>query len=212
MKTDPPAQPSESGGISRRWFFKGIGATGLLTAAATRVEAVAKEIAAADSEKRHGPGELPVVLRINGETHKLQLEPRTTLLEALREKTPLTGAKEVCDRATCGACTVLVGGMPVYACMKLAIDSQAAEITTIEGLSKSGELTALQKAFVEKDALMCGYCTPGFVMTLAAFLKENPKPTPEEVRAACTGNLCRCGTYPNVFKAALAAAQGGSDV
>jgi aerobic-type carbon monoxide dehydrogenase small subunit (CoxS/CutS family) len=129
-----------------------------------------------------------------------------TLLDLLRNRTDLTGTKEVCDRATCGACTVWLDGTPVYSCMTLAIEAQRREITTIEGLSKGGELTPVQKAFVNCDGLQCGFCTPGFVMSVTALLKQKPKPTEEDVRKACSGNLCRCGTYPRVFAAALEAA------
>ena len=116
-----------------------------------------------------------------------------TLLEALRTSAGLTGAKEPCDRATCGACTVLLDDVPVYACSLLAIEAQGAEITTIEGLAKTGQLTQLQQAFVDKDGLQCGYCSPGFVMTLTALLRKNPHPTEAEIRKACSGILCRCG-------------------
>ncbi len=145
---------------------------------------------------------MPVTLKVNGQTLKLQLEPRVTLLDALRNYSSLTGAKEGCDRASCGACTVLMDDLPIYACQKLAIEAQGHAITTVEGLSRNGELSDVQKAFCEKDALMCGYCTPGFVMSVTALLKKNPHPTAEEVRHACAGNLCRCGTQPRILEAA----------
>jgi aerobic-type carbon monoxide dehydrogenase small subunit (CoxS/CutS family) len=129
-----------------------------------------------------------------------------TLLEALRNHSNLTGAKEVCDRGTCGACTVLLDDKPVYSCSKLAIDSQNAKITTVEGLAKNGKLTPVQQAFIDQDALMCGFCTPGFIMSVTALLKQNPRPTADQVKHACSGNLCRCGTYPRVLQAALKAA------
>jgi len=137
---------------------------------------------------------VPVTLKVNGETLKLRLEPRVTLLDALRNYSSLTGAKEGCDRASCGACTVLLGDLPIYACQKLAVEAQGQEITTVEGLAKPGKLTKVQQAFLEKDALMCGYCTPGFVMSVTALLKQNPHPTAADVKRACAGNLCRCGT------------------
>jgi xanthine dehydrogenase YagT iron-sulfur-binding subunit len=193
-------------GISRRSFFKGLGATGLVSAAASRVKAVAEDIEKFNDEKVLGPGAVPVTLKINGETKTFEVEPRVTLLDVLRNRTALTGAKEVCNRAPCGACTVLLDGRPVYACMRLAIDSQGLEITTVEGLGRDGALTAVQSAFVKQDALMCGYCTPGFVMSVTALLAENPHPSKADVRRACSGNLCRCGTYPRVFTAALEAA------
>jgi len=190
---------------SRRSFLKGIG-TSAVAAAASRVEAVASELAQANAEKVHGPGAVPVTLRINGKEVVLHLEPRVTLLDALRNYSNHTGAKEVCDRGTCGACTVLLDDIPIYSCMKLAIDSQGRGITTVEGIAQSGRLSSLQQSFVDADALMCGYCTPGFVMSLTALLKRNPKPSLEEIGEACEGNLCRCGTYPRVMAAAQRAA------
>jgi aerobic-type carbon monoxide dehydrogenase small subunit (CoxS/CutS family) len=118
----------------------------------------------------------------------------------------LTGTKEVCDRATCGACTVLLDGEPIYSCMKLAIEAQGHKITTVEGLAKDGVLTPVQQAFVECDASMCGFCTPGFVLSVTALLQRNPKPSADEVKHACAGNLCRCGTHPHILQAAQKAA------
>jgi len=205
---DKPDRPNETGligSLSRRNFLKSLGATAVATAAA-RAKATAEELEKFNAEKIAGPDAVPMTLRINGENKTLTLEPRVTLLDALRNHTNLTGSKEVCDRASCGACTVLIDGMPTYSCMKLAIEAQGREITTIEGVAKNGELTPLQKAFVDCDGMQCGYCTPGFVMSLTALLKKNPKPNEEEIRKACSGNLCRCGTYPRVFAAALEAA------
>ncbi|OHE80888.1 MAG: hypothetical protein A3G75_14340 [Verrucomicrobia bacterium RIFCSPLOWO2_12_FULL_64_8] len=193
-----------SGGVTRRSFLKGLGASAV-SAAALAAEGVAEELAKANAEKVQGPHPVPMSLRINGETHNLQLEPRVTLLEALRTHVGLTGPKESCDRASCGACTVLLNGVPLYACSMLAIEAQGAEITTIEGLNRNGELTPIQQALVDHDGLQCGYCSPGFVMTLTALLRRNPRPTEADVRAACAGNLCRCGAYPRIFAAALAA-------
>jgi len=146
------------------------------------------------------------VLNVNGQKLRLSLEPRVTLLDALRNYSSLTGAKEGCDRASCGACTVLVDGAPVYSCQKLAIESQGQAITTVEGLAPDGELSPVQKAFVEKDALQCGYCTPGFVLSATALLANNPRPTPAEIKHACSGNLCRCGTHPHIVAAVQQAA------
>jgi xanthine dehydrogenase YagT iron-sulfur-binding subunit len=143
---------------------------------------------------------------VNGQPLKLQLEPRVTLLEALRDHSPLTGAKEVCDRATCGACTVLLEGTPIYACSMLAIEAQGRAITTVEGLAREGKLSPVQQAFGDEDASMCGYCTPGFVLSVTGLLNQNPHPTADEVKHACAGNLCRCGTYPRMLRAALRAA------
>jgi aerobic-type carbon monoxide dehydrogenase small subunit (CoxS/CutS family) len=190
--------------VSRRNFLKGLG-TSAVSAAALGADGVARELAVANAERVHGPAEVPLTLTINGEARTFQLEPRVTLLEALRLHAGYTGAKEVCERATCGACTVLLDGVPVYACMMLAIEAQGRAITTVEGISRQG-LTPLQQAIVESDGLQCGYCTPGFVMSLTALLKKNPHPTEAEVRKACSGHLCRCGSYPRVFAAALKAA------
>jgi len=201
MATDPPSRSA----VSRRDFFKGLGATAVATAA-QRADAVAGELQKFNAEKIQGPGPVPVQLLINGQSHALEIEPRVTLLDVLRNHLPLTGAKEVCDRATCGACTVWLDGTPVYACMVLAVEAQGVKITTIEGISPNGKLTKLQEAFVSCDGLQCGYCTPGFVMSLSALLERNPRPTEADVRKACSGNLCRCGSYPRIFEAALQAA------
>ena len=197
--------PEHGFSVSRRSFLKTFG-TSAAVAATGQLDAVAQELSKADAEKLNGPGPVPMTLNVNGKSLKLELEPRVTLLEALRNHSALTGAKEVCDRATCGACTVLLDDTPVYSCSKLAIEAQGHAITTVEGLAKDGQLTPVQQAFVQEDALMCGYCTPGFVMSVTALLKKNPHPTAEQVKTACSGNLCRCGTYPRVMKAALKAA------
>ena len=193
--------------VDRRTFLKGIG-TSAVAVASVQVGAMADEInkaAGPGGASPQGPGAVPVTLTINGEKKDFQLEPRVTLLDALRNYGPLTGAKEVCDRGTCGACSVLIDGKLTYSCMKLAIDAQGHEITTIEGLAKNGQLTPVQQAFIDCDALMCGFCTPGLVMATTALLAANPKPTVDEIKRACSGNLCRCGTYPHVIKAALKA-------
>src|SRR6266850_1261524 len=196
---------NDSFSLSRRTFLKTFGSSAAVAATA-QVDAVAAELEKVNAEKVVGPGTVPITLNVNGKQIKLQVEPRVTLLEALRMHSPLTGAKEVCDRGTCGACTMLMDDVSVYACSKLAIDSQNAKITTIEGLAKDGKLTPVQQAFIDQDALMCGFCTPGFIMSVTALLKQNPRPTAEQVKHACSGNLCRCGTYPRVLQAALKAA------
>jgi len=121
----------------------------------------------------------------------------------------ITGPKLVCDQGTCGACTVIMDGKPVYSCLVLAVDAVGSKLTTVEGLGTPENMSAVQNAFVEHDGLMCGFCTPGFVTTVSAYLKQNSNPTLDEVREACKGNFCRCGTYPRVFEAALAAAKAG---
>ena len=198
-------EPENLGAHSRRTFFKSLGTVAVTTATA-QMQSVAAEIEKANTEKIIGPAAVPVTLTVNGEKLKLLLEPRVTLLDALRNYSSLTGAKEGCDRATCGACTVLLGDTPIYSCQKLAIEAQGVEITTIEGLAKDGKLSKVQTAFIEKDALQCGYCTPGFVMSVTALLKKNFHPTADDVKHACAGNLCRCGCHPHILQAALKAA------
>jgi len=202
--SDHPSAASAllSGRVSRRDFLRGLGTTAV-SAAALGAQGFASELAQANAEKIRGPGAVPITLFVNGERRALTVEPRVTLLEALRLHAGLTGTKESCDRATCGACTVLFNGDPVYACSMLAIEAQGAEIETIEGLTKSGELTRLQRAFVDQDGLQCGFCTPGYAMTLTALLRKNPHPTEAEIRRACAGNLCRCGSQPRIVAAAL---------
>jgi aerobic-type carbon monoxide dehydrogenase small subunit (CoxS/CutS family) len=170
------------------------------------------EAQAAEKEKQAGrslSGNIPLTLDVNNQKRTVNVEPRTTLLNALRNHVQpnVTGPKVVCDMGTCGACTVLLNGKPVYSCLVLAVDSVGKKITTVEGLGNPETMNPVQSAFVEKDALMCGFCTPGFVTTISAYLKKNPNPTLAEVREACKGNFCRCGTYPRVFEAALAAAK-----
>lgn len=199
------SKPRDGLTVSRRSFLRTFGTTAAVAATA-QVDAVAQQLANANAETPVGPQAVPVALTVNGKSLRLQLEPRVTLLEALRDHANLTGSKEVCDRATCGACTVLLDGTPIYSCSKLAVDSQGHQITTIEGLAENGKLTKVQQAFVEQDALMCGYCTPGFVMSVTALLNKNARPNAEEVKHACAGNLCRCGTYPRIMQAAFKAA------
>lgn len=200
---------------SRRRFLKGVGIVGAGAAVADHLllnhETEAAEAAGAGT--RPVSGTLNVALDVNGQKRSVSVEPRTTLLNALRNQLdpPLTGAKLVCDAGTCGACTVLVDGKPAYSCLVLAVDAVGRKLTTVEGLGSPEKMNAVQSAFVEQDALMCGFCTPGFVTTISAYLKKNPNPTLAEVREACKGNFCRCGTYPRVFEAALAAATKRSD-
>jgi aerobic-type carbon monoxide dehydrogenase small subunit (CoxS/CutS family) len=153
-----------------------------------------------------GPGPVPVELDVNGRVHRLTIEPRVVLVDALRERLGLTGTKSVCGRGACGACTVLVDGDAVCSCLTLAAEVQGRKITTIEGLASDGRLAPIQNAFVAADALQCGFCTSGMVMSCKALLDRNPKPSREEIRHAVAGNLCRCGTYPHVFDAVEQAA------
>lgn len=193
------------GAHSRRTFLKSLGTVAATTATA-RVTSVAAELEKVNAEKIVGPNAVPVTLKVNGEKLKLLIEPRVTLLDALRNYSSFTGAKEGCDRASCGACTVLLGDAPIYSCQKLAIETQGHEITTVEGLTTNQKLSKVQQAFLDQDALMCGYCTPGFLMSITALLKRNPRPNTADVRHACAGNLCRCGTQPRILQAALQAA------
>lgn len=206
---------SPGGSLSRRQFLRGVGSS----MAATAVLATGAELEERPAEAAVAPEEVPpasgarlkgtvrVTLNINGEERTADVEPRTTLLNTLRDHLDLTGAKKVCDRGSCGGCTVLVNGKPVYSCMMLAVDAQGKKIVTVEGLGTPDHMHPVQEAFVEHDALMCGFCTPGFVVSCAALLQKNPNPTLAQVKAACAGNVCRCGTYPRVFEAALAAAK-----
>jgi xanthine dehydrogenase YagT iron-sulfur-binding subunit len=166
--------------------------------------ATAKEQNAAESAV--GPDPVPMTLRVNDRTYTFRLEPRVTLASALRDHLDLTGTKLICDRGACGGCTVLLDGEPVVSCMVLAVTAQGKAIRTVEGLAKSDEqLDSLQVAFIAHDALQCGYCTPGMLMSCRALLNRSPKPTLAEIKTAVSGNVCRCGTYPHVFAAVLAA-------
>jgi xanthine dehydrogenase YagT iron-sulfur-binding subunit len=196
--------------VSRRGFIRGVGlGSGALGAGVLERDAEAQAPAA----KVVGPGPVPITLDINNKLHKIAIEPRVTLLDALRDHLGITGAKKVCDRATCGACTVLLDGKAVYACTLLAIEAQGKKIRTIEGISSDGKYDPITKAFVEHDAQQCGFCTPGFVMATKALLDEHPNPSPEEIKLGLGGNLCRCGTYIGMHKAVQQAAKemkGGS--
>jgi aerobic-type carbon monoxide dehydrogenase small subunit (CoxS/CutS family) len=194
--------------VTRRGFLKGAGLTAAGAAILESGLVGASEAASeASSPIVVGPGRVPVMLNINGASRRLEVEPRTTLAEALRFELGLTGTKVVCDRGSCSACTIWLDGTPVCSCMTLALDATGRSITTIEGLAQGETLHPVQEAFVEYDATQCGYCTPGMVMSCAALLKRNPNPTLEDVKTATSGNLCRCGTYPKVFEATLAAAK-----
>lgn len=188
-------------GLSRRDFLR-------ISGVSAAAPLVAKAGALAEAEagvQEFGPGKAPVTLNVNGKKLSAQLEPRVTLLDALRDQWELTGAKRVCDRGTCGACTVLLDDKAVYACSVLAIDAQDHQITTVEGLGEPGRLHPVQQAFVDNDAQQCGFCTPGFVVAMKALLDRHPNPTPEQVKQGLGGNFCRCGTYAGM-RAAVAQA------
>jgi xanthine dehydrogenase YagT iron-sulfur-binding subunit len=204
-KPPNPRHPEEApipdpAGVSRRTFLKSAGAgaaaTGILSGTAQPAHAAVL-----------GPDAVPLALKVNGTSRTVTVEPRVTLLRALRNHLDLTGCKEVCDRGGCGACTVLLDGDPVCSCLMLAADAVGHEITTVEALGTPEKLSPLQAAFVECDALQCGFCTPGFVVSGTALLKRNPNPSLEEVKDGLAGNLCRCGTYSRVFEAVQKAAQ-----
>lgn len=192
-------------GLSRRTFLKvsGISLSVPLVMGHRVIKVSGAEV------KLFGPGKVPIQLTINGKTLSAQVEPRVTLLDALRNELDLTGAKRVCDRATCGACTMIVDGKPVYSCSVLAIEAQGKSITTVEGLMQGDNLHPVQQAFIDNDAQQCGFCTPGFVVASKAFLDKNPNPTPEQIQKGLGGNLCRCGTYMGVRAAVAQAAQKG---
>ena len=191
-----------SAGVSRRAFIQTVGvsaAAGAIRTGAAR--AMAPE--GADGPAVLGPEPVRATLRVNGEVMVAHIEPGTTLLEALRERLDLTGSKPVCERGSCGACSVLVDGKVVASCMMLALDATDAEITTVEGLGTPEALDPVQAAFIKHDALQCGFCTPGLVIAARALLNQYPKPTLLQIKKGLAGNICRCGTYTNVFNAVL---------
>jgi aerobic-type carbon monoxide dehydrogenase small subunit (CoxS/CutS family) len=188
--------------FTRRSFLKTAG----VGAAATTLVGVEARGATAQVL---GPGAVALTLEVNGVARPVTVEPRVTLLDALRNHLDLTGAKPVCERGGCGACTVLLDGQPVNSCLMLAADAEGRAITTVEGLGSPEKLSPLQAAFVEKDALQCGFCTPGFVVAGTALLARNAHPTRDEVKAGLAGNLCRCGTYGRIFEAVEAASKAG---
>jgi len=198
-----PSDRTPSQGFSRRTFLKSVG----LSAAATGLAAAAAEDVRAAQPTILGPDPVPLSLTVNGRVLTVTVEPRVTLLRALRNHLGLTGAKEVCERGACGGCTVLLDGAPICACLLLAADAVGHEIITVEGLGAPDQLSPVQAAFVECDALQCGFCTPGFVVASTALLRQNPHPSPEEIKAGLAGNLCRCGTYGRIFEAVQRAAQ-----
>lgn len=189
-------------GFSRRDFLRGSGAV----AAATAVSQEARVALAQEKGKTVASGPQTITLNVNGKDHQVKVEPRTTLLEALRNQLDLTGAKPICTDGSSGGATILVDGKPMQANTMLALQATGKKLTTVEGLAGD----AVPKAFVECDAQQCGFCTPGFVVGVRAFLNLNPKATEEEIRKGLNGNLCRCGTYANVIQAALKVVKGGA--
>ena len=191
--------------ISRREFLH---SSALTTAGAAVAGAPTMVVqpAAEQGAALAGPGPVSISISVNGVAQALEVEPRTTLAEALRGPLGLTGTKIACNRGACSACTVLLDGAPVCSCMVLAIEVGSRNVTTIEGLAQGDTLHPVQVAFIEHDALQCGFCTPGMVLSCAALLRHTPQPSARDVRNAISGHVCRCGTYPHVIVATLAAA------
>src|SRR5437868_15414525 len=189
-------------GVSRRDFLKSAGVGGLATAVTS---AGVTDVEAQAGPRVIGPGDVPVSLTVNGKRLDLKIEPRVTLLDALRNRADLTGNKRVCDRGACGACTMIVDGRTVYSCSTLAIEVQGKQIRTVDGLANGASLHPVQQAFCDVDALMCGFCTPGFVMATVALLEKIPNPTEQQIRHGLDGNICRCGTFVRILEAANAA-------
>jgi len=189
-------------GFSRRDFLKTAG-VGSLASAVTATGVV--DAAAQTGPRVVGPGEVPISLMVNGKRVDLRIEPRVTLLDAIRNRADLTGNKRVCDRGTCGACTMIVDGRTVYSCSTLAIETQGKQIRTVDGLSTGNTLHPVQQAFCDVDALMCGFCTPGFVVATVALLEKYPNATPAQARRELDGNICRCGTFVRILEAAMKA-------
>lgn len=215
-KDDQEAQSHQKSpkrqGVSRRGFLT---RAGLTAAGAVILEnnLLGKDEVAAQSQTApqvFGPDKVSVTLRVNGTNRQINVEPNMTLADALLFELNLTGTKIVCNRGACSACTVMLDDTLVCSCMTMVLDVGDRQITTIEGLAQEEQLHPVQAAFIEYDAAMCGYCTPGMVMSCAALLERNPNPSLEDVQTATSGNLCRCGTYPKVFEATLAVAKANS--
>lgn len=206
-----PAGSDRREGITRRSFLTG---SGLATAAGTSLGASISSDSEVSAQPggatAFGPGPVRIELTVNGRKIGVAVEPRVTLLDALRNYLDVTGCKRVCDRGTCGACTVMVDGRPIYACTMLAIEARGKQVTTAESLAVGDRLDPVPAAFVRCDAQQCGFCTPGFVVALRAALNKNPQATAAELEAAVAGNICRCGTYEQMRQAiALLVQQGG---
>ncbi len=200
-------EPTSSlGKLSRRSFLSHMGAAGVATAATTvaPLAAIAEQEQKTESLTQAIPGTMPITLRVNGTVHNVQIDPRATLLDTLRETLHLTGTKKGCDHGQCGACTVHVNGRRVNSCLAFAGMQQNVEITTIEGLGQPGHLHPMQEAFVAHDGYQCGYCTSGQIMSAVAFVKEPWGTTDTDVKEGMSGNICRCGAYPNIVAAVQA--------
>ncbi len=189
---------------SRRDFLKGMGVS---SAAAAVSSALAPELAAETGPLVKGIREGVIQIQVNEKRYRLAVKSHWTLLDVLRRELGLTGTKKTCDRASCGACTVLLDGKPVYACTTLALEANGHKITTIEGLSEGDKLHPIQERFIREDALQCGFCTPGMIMSTKALLEANPRASVEEIKEALSGNICRCAAYPKITKAVLSLTQ-----
>ena len=206
--SDTKKTESQKKPVSRRSFLKGAGVTTAGTVAlGTGLLSFTSPDEKANKAAVLGPDEVSMTINVNGKDYTVVVEPRTTLAEMLREELHLTGTKVGCDRGACSACTVLLDDKPICSCLTLALDVEGKSVLTVEGLAENGKLHPVQEAFIEHDATMCGFCTPGMVMSCTALLKRNPNPTLDDVKEATSGNFCRCGTHPKVFEAALAAAR-----
>jgi xanthine dehydrogenase YagT iron-sulfur-binding subunit len=195
------------GRVSRRSFLSHLGAAGIAATASPVLAATSTPVSSGRhqvSESSAPAGTIPVTLRVNGQSHVLQLDPRTTLLDCLRENLDLTGTKKGCDHGQCGACTVHVNGQRVNSCLSFAVMHSKDEITTIEGIGQPDHLHPMQAAFVEHDGYQCGYCTSGQIMSAVALLAEPVGPSDDDVKQAMYGNICRCGAYPNIVAAVQA--------
>jgi xanthine dehydrogenase YagT iron-sulfur-binding subunit len=186
--------------VSRRDFLKSASVGGIVTAVTGVAEVEAQTSA---GPQIVGPAEVPVQLNVNGKRIDLRIEPRVTLLDALRMRADLTGNKRGCDRGACGACTMIVDGRTVYSCSTLAIEVQGKKIRTVDGLAEGNKLHPVQQAFCDADAMMCGFCTPGFVMATVGLLEKYPNATTEQMYKGLDGNICRCGTFPRIMEAAM---------
>ncbi len=201
---EPESRQPLLGRVSRRSFLSHLGAAGLAATTQPLLAGSPATVAPSTSAQDEAPsiaGSVPVTLKVNGKEHRLQIEPRTTLLDCIREDLQLSGTKKGCDHGQCGACTVHVNGRRVNSCLSLAIMHQGEEITTIEGIGQPGNLHPMQAAFIEHDGYQCGYCTSGQIMSGVALMKENVGPTDDDVKNAMYGNICRCGAYPNIVAA-----------
>jgi xanthine dehydrogenase YagT iron-sulfur-binding subunit len=204
---------SGNSGWSRRHFLKGVGAAAIATDTILQRVEKAGAADAVDPAAVNTPisGSIPITLNVNGQQRQVTVEPRTTLVSALRDRLDpaITGPKIGCNMGTCGACTVILNGKTAYGCSVLAIDAVGKEISTVEGFGTPQNMSPVQAAMVEKDGMMCGFCTSGFITSITCLLRNNPDPTIDQVKEGCKGNFCRCGSYPHLFEAALTAAKNG---